>query len=147
MATTSAPIATRNSKARKGKPRPRSGREPLELLAAHDIGQVAAFLQAHLGQRITAYLSGIKDAKMVGRWVAGRSRPRELSGFRLRSAYPVVRLLSEAFDDETTRAWFFGTNPQLGDRAPAHVLRHGENPDDFGAILPAAREFIGGAQG
>lgn len=109
------------------------------------ISRVAAYLQAHLGQRVTAYLSGLRDPGMVGRWAACKSRPRELPSLRLRCAFQAAQLLTKAYGDETARAWFFGANIQLDDRAPAYVLRHGETPDELRGILPAAREFVGRA--
>lgn len=112
-----------------------------------EISRIAGYLQEHLGQRVTAYLSGIKDGKMVGQWAKGKRRPREPAAFRLREAYPAARLLVETFGDETAKAWFFGTNLRLDDQAPAYVLRYGETPDDFRFVLPAARAFIEGGAG
>ncbi len=112
-----------------------------------EISRIARYLQEHLGQRVTAYLSGIKDAKMVGQWAKGRRRPRDPAAFRLRQAYPAARLLVETFGNETAKAWFFGTNLRLDDEAPAYVLRYGENPDDFRFVLPAARAFVEGGAG
>ncbi len=41
---------------------------------------------------------------------------------RLREGYKVVRMLVDAYDDKTARAWLFGTNTRLDDRAPIEVL-------------------------
>ncbi len=112
-----------------------------------EIFRIALYLQEHLGQRVTAYLSGIKDAKMVGQWAKGKRQPRDPSAFRLRQAYPAARLLVDTFGNETAKAWFFGTNQRLDDEAPAYVLRYGETPDDFRLVLPAARAFIQGGAG
>ncbi len=111
------------------------------------ISGIAGYLQSHLGQRITAYLSGLTDSKMVGRWAARKSQPRELSCFRLRCAFQATRLLTEAYDDDTARAWFFGANTLLDDRAPAYVLRHGETPEEMSLVVPVARDFAGRAAG
>jgi hypothetical protein len=106
------------------------------------IRDVAAYLQEHLGQRITAYLSGLDHAKTVGLWIAGRSEPRDLASTRLRYAYQAARLLAESYDDETARAWFFGSNTRLDDEAPAYLLRHATSLDDLRQIIPAARAFV-----
>jgi len=106
------------------------------------IAEIAASLQERLGQRVTAYLSGVRDAKMVGRWARGKAKPRELAELRLRAAYPAAELLASAYGPDTARAWFFGTNTRLGGEAPAHLLRHGEPP--FRELLPAARAFVQG---
>ena len=115
--------------------------ERIELDAARSgISDVASYLQEHLGQRTTAYLSGLKDAKIVGRWAASKVQPRELSSFRLRAAYQAARLIIEAFGDQTARAWFFGTNSQLDDEAPAYVLRHSP-PEKASMVVRAARSL------
>lgn len=106
------------------------------------IAEIAASLQERLGQRATAYLSGVKDAKMVGRWARGKVKPRELAELRLRAAYPAAALLVSAYGPDTARAWFFGTNTRLGGEAPAYLLRHGQPP--FQELLPAARAFVQG---
>ena len=106
------------------------------------ISEVAGFLQEHLGQKVTAYLSGLDHAKTVGLWAAGTSEPRELAKTRLRYAYKAARYLVEAYDDETARAWFFGSNTVLDDEAPAYVLRHGDSPEDLRLIIPAVRQFV-----
>lgn len=112
--------------------------------ALADITILVDYLQEHLGQRMTAYLAGIRDEKMVGQWAKGRNEPRELSKHRLRLAYQAAHLLVDAFGNETARAWFFGTNSRLGGEAPASVLRKGRTPDDLGPVLRAACAFVTG---
>jgi hypothetical protein len=106
------------------------------------ISQIAQYLQEHLGQKITSYLSGVDHAKTVGLWITGQSDPRDLPKTRLRCAYQAARLLIEAYDDETAKAWFFGSNTLLDDEAPAYLLRHGRTPEDLRLIIPAARMFV-----
>lgn len=106
-----------------------------------EIGDVAGYLQEHLGQSMTAYLSGLDRSKTVG-WVAGKSEPRDLPRMRLHYAYQATRILTDAYDDETARAWFFGSNTRLDDEAPAYLLRHGTSPDDLRLIIPAACAFV-----
>lgn len=89
------------------------------------------YLQAHLGPEATAYLSG-PDAQAA----------EDLEVSRLRTAYEAVRYVVEAYDDETAAAWFFGMNPALEDKAPAYVLRHGDSPEQWSSVLPAAMEFV-----
>lgn len=109
------------------------------------ITDIAFYLQEHLGQRIAAYMCGIRDAKMVGRWARGDHAPQEATKMRLRAAYQVTRLLVEAYDDETAKAWLFGMNSRLDDRAPGSVIRLAVVPDDLESVVPAARAFAGGA--
>jgi hypothetical protein len=109
------------------------------------VQEVAAYLQEHLGQKITAYLSGLKDPKMVGQWAKGRGAPRDLAKFRMACAYEAALMLVSAYGDETARSWFFGTNTRLDDDAPAYRLRHVKTPEDLRFIVPAARAFVGTA--
>lgn len=113
-------------------------------LLAHDAAtrattsEMAAYLQALLGQKLTVLMAGAKDPKAVGRWARGRE-PAHETVTRLRHAYHVARLLREVESAETTSAWFVGMNPQLDDRAPALVLA--EAPE---RVLQAARAFLVG---
>lgn len=106
-----------------------------------ELSDLAAYLEEHVGQRVTAYLSGLRDSKRVGQWAEGTVRPRSPNGLRLRHGYHATRLLVEAFGDETAKAWLFGANRQLGDEAPAFVLRHSELPEEVAPVIRAARSF------
>jgi len=108
------------------------------------IHQIAAYLQEHLGQRMTAYVSGVRDAKMVSHWIARRNVPRDHAQLRLREAYQAARLLVDAYGDETAKAWFTGSNAKLGDRAPAYVLRSAHVWEELRDVLPLARAFATG---
>jgi hypothetical protein len=108
----------------------------------HPISEIAAYLQDHLGQKITAYLSGIDNAKTVGLWIAKKNDPLDETKARLRYAYQAAKLIIEAYDDETAKAWFFGSNTLLDNEAPGYVLRYGKTPDDLRLIIPAAGSLI-----
>ncbi|MFY9825124.1 MAG: hypothetical protein WAM82_27345 [Thermoanaerobaculia bacterium] len=107
-----------------------------------DISQVAGYLQQHLGQKVTAYLSGISDSKLVGQWASGKVQPRPAPTFRLRTAYQAARYLVDAYDSETAQAWFFGTNSKLDGRAPALALREGEDPKVWSSVVSVAKAFV-----
>jgi hypothetical protein len=107
------------------------------------IDEIARFLGAHLGKKTTAYISGVTDPKMVGHWIARRNRPRERSQLRLREAYRVAELLVGVYGDDPTRAWFLGSNVELGDQSPAYVIRTAGSWEDLRQVLPAARAFAG----
>lgn len=106
------------------------------------IGDVAAYLQAQLGQRMAAFLVGIADAKQIGRYArADGPSPRSAVANRLRHGYKVVRMITEAYDAGTARAWLFGTNTRLDDEAPIEVLRSARTPEQFTAVVRAARQL------
>ena len=105
------------------------------------VKNIAEFLQNHLGQKMTAYLCGLNDSKNVGQWISGRVSPKDLSTMKLRCAYYAVRMIIDAFDDETAKAWLFGTNTRLNDEAPAYILRYSKTVEDLRNIVPIARTF------
>jgi hypothetical protein len=106
------------------------------------ITEIASFMRAHLGQRKTAYIGGVNDPKMVARWIAGQSTPRDHAQRRLREGYQAARLLISAYGDKTAKAWFFGSNTRLGGEAPAYVLRHATEWEELRLIVPAANAFL-----
>lgn len=105
------------------------------------IAAIARYLQDTLGQKITAYLSGLSDAKVVGKWARAESRPKGFAETRLRHAYQVAKMIVDAYDADTARAWLFGCNTRLGDRAPAFVMRSAESPEGLASVVPTARAF------
>jgi hypothetical protein len=112
-----------------------------------EISEIAAYLQERLGQRLTAYLSGLKDPKTVGQWAMGKVEPRDVASLRLRHGYQAARLIEDAFGDETAKAWLFGSNSQLRGEAPAFVLRHGRLPEDVTPVVRAAAGFVESGHG
>lgn len=109
-----------------------------------DVTEIATYLQLQLGQKLTAYLAGVTDPKMVGRWAAGKARPRDEREMRLRDAFKATKMLVEAFGPATAKAWWVGSNTRLDDRAPAMVIRHAADPEALRYVVPAARAFAGG---
>ena len=101
------------------------------------VPEIATRLQEVLGQRLTAVVAGVNDAKAVGQWARGLRAPHPDAERRLRDAYQVVGLLLENDAPETIRAWFGGMNPHLGDQAPALVVA--TEPEH---VLQAAQAFI-----
>jgi hypothetical protein len=106
---------------------------------------MATYLQQHLGQRLTAYLAGLKNVKTVGQWARGRVAPPAITRERLRAAFHSTQLLVFRYGDDAAQGWFFGANSSLDDQAPAAVLRDAETPDELALIVPLARAFVRGA--
>ena len=109
-----------------------------------DVAEIATYLQLQLGQKLTAYLAGVTDPKMVGRWAAGKARPRDEREMRLRDAFKATKMLVAAFGATTAKAWWVGSNTRLDDRAPAAIVRHASDPEALRYVVPAARAFAGG---
>ena len=123
------------------KPRTRSRQR--QRVAA--VPEVARYLQEHLGQKLTAFLSGVGDPKTVGRWASGKSHPLFTKEVRLRTAYDAARLITDRVGDETARAWFLGTSSYLDHTSPAVVLHEAQTPEECRHIVPAAVSFLEGA--
>lgn len=124
-----------------GRSRNRDRRIPVQA-DAPSLPDVARYLQDHLGQKLTAFLSGVSDPKTVGRWAAGKVQPPFAKEVRLRSAYDATRLICDRIGDESARAWFLGTSSFLAYTAPAVVLHGAETPEECRHIVPAALSFL-----
>jgi len=101
--------------------------------------ELADGLYRLLTGRLTAYITGVKDARTVSRWASGEiTDVRIESERRLRAAYEIMALLSRFDGQGTVRAWFIGMNPTLGDDSPADAIHDGR----FQEAMSAARNFI-----
>jgi hypothetical protein len=101
------------------------------------IAQIVAYLQDILGQRLTAVIAGVGDAKAVGKWARGERLPHPDTEMHLRHAFQVAELLMQVEAADTVRAWFRGMHPDLGDEAPASVIA-----TEPARVLHAARAFL-----
>jgi hypothetical protein len=99
------------------------------------------YLHEHLGQKKTAYISGVNDPKMVSHWIGRHHIPRDQPQMRLRESYQAARLIVSAYGNETAKAWFYTSNARLDDQAPAYVLRTATRWEELRFIVPAARAF------
>jgi uncharacterized protein (DUF2384 family) len=105
------------------------------------VGRIAAYLQETVGQRVAAAMAGLVDAKQIGRYARENGpEPHGSTERRLREGYKVVRMLVDAYDAKTARAWLFGTNTRLDDQAPIEVLGVATTTAEFAAVVRAARQ-------
>jgi uncharacterized protein (DUF2384 family) len=108
--------------------------------SSRSIREIAAYLQDTVGQRVAAAIAGLADAKQIGRYAREEAQPHGTTERRLREGYKVVRMLVDAYDDKTARAWLFGTNTRLDDQAPVEVLGAAIDTADFTMVVQAARQ-------
>ena len=101
---------------------------------------IARFLQDTLGSKLTAYITEVKDAKMIGRWAEG-TKPSQVRERRLRDTYQIFQTVMQADDEYVARAWFIGMNPNLEDDVPADALREGRAKE----VMAAARTYADGS--
>jgi hypothetical protein len=105
------------------------------------IREIAAYLQDAVGQRVAAAIAGLNDAKQIGRYARdGGPEPHGATERRLREGYKAVRMLVDAYDAKTARAWLFGTNTRLDDNAPIEVLGAAKDTEEFAMVVRAARQ-------
>ena len=83
-------------------------REALQLPAS----KVVEKLVEIVGRKLTANVSGVKDARAIDRWIAGGAIYRDVES-RLRFAFQVVRTLTEHEAPAVVQAWLTGVNPCL----------------------------------
>lgn len=109
--------------------------------STRSIAGIAAYLQEAVGQRVAAAIAGLVDAKQIGRYTrVGGPEPHGATERRLREGYKVVRMLVDAYDGKTARAWLFGVNSRLDDQAPVEVLGAATETAEFAAVVRAARQ-------
>ena len=118
----------------------RAANQALQLVTRSSWAEMASYLQQLFGQRLTAAITGVDDARTVGRWIRGQEPQTAFRG-RLRDAYQIAKLIELAESRETARAWFMGMNPSLNDAPPAQVIA--EDVQEGGRrVMKAARTFL-----
>jgi hypothetical protein len=123
---------------------------PRPDLAAHrrsiqaPFAQIVGELAEILGKKLTAYIGGVKDTRVVDRWMHGGVEPYRDAHRRIRLAYQIAKTLSEHDSPRVVQAWFIGLNPELQDRTPIRLLKE-EEPEKVGPeLLNAMRAFLAG---
>jgi len=110
--------------------------------ATTPISEIAAYLQAQIGQRMAAHLAGLGDSRQIGRYSKpGGPTPSLTTERRLREGFKVVKTIVDSYDATTARAWLFGTNSRLDDAAPIEVLGAATETEQLAAVVRAARQL------
>ena len=119
-------------------------------LAAHRRSVQAPFadiveeLAGILGKKLTAYIGGVKDTRVVERWIHNNVEPYKDADRRIRLAYHIAKTLSEHDPARVVQAWFIGLNPELQDRTPIRLLKQGDLDKVGPELLNAMRAFLAG---
>ena len=123
---------------------------PMPDLAAYErsarlpLPEVVQQLTELLGQKLVAYLAGVRETRAVREWASGKREPRDPIPQRLRVALQIAMLIAQRESPSVVQAWFQGLNPQLDDRSPARLLREGDLDAVGPEVLSAARAFTTG---
>ena len=91
------------------------------------IDRLAEWLEATIGPRLTAFATDTTPTEVI-RIAHGDEDPPDEIERRMRNLYAVVRLLTERDRVGTAHEWLTEPNPELANRTPADMLRHGESP-------------------
>ena len=102
------------------------------------IGAVVRELVDLLGATTVAVIGGVTETRAVQQWMTGREPQRQ---HVLRFALQIATMIATETDREVAQAWFHGSNPRLGDRAPMFVLRTESLAESQASLLDAARAF------
>jgi hypothetical protein len=91
---------------------------------------------------MAAFPAGLSDAKQIGRNAREDGpKPRPVVARRLRHGYKLVRMISEAYDAETTEAWLFGTNTRWTTGHQSSCCAPRKALEQFTAPIRAARQL------
>ncbi len=91
-----------------------------------------------LGAGTVAAIGNVSETRAVAQWMAGREPQRP---HVLRFTLQLAQMVANAADPNVARAWFQGSNPHLGDRVPAIMLRTEPLAEIQPALMAAARSF------
>src|SRR5436305_1546467 len=123
---------------------------PRPDLAAHRRAVQASFpelvaeVAEILGKKLTAYIGGVKDTRVIERWIHGGVEPYRDAEQRVRLAYQIAKTLHEHDAARVVQAWFMGLNPELQDRTPIRLLREEDIEKVGPELLNAMRAFLAG---
>ena len=123
---------------------------PRPDLAAHrravqaPFSEIAAELAGILGKKLTAYVGGVKDTRVVERWINAGVEPYRDADQRIRLAYQIAKTLSDHDSVRVVQAWFTGLNPELQDRTPIRLLREKDLEKVGPELLNAMRAYLAG---
>jgi len=97
-----------------------------------------------LGKKLTAYIAGVKETRVIDRWIREGVSPYGDAESRVRLAYHIAKTLSKHDSPRVVQAWFTGLNPELEDRIPARLLKEEDVHQVGPELLNAMRAFLAG---
>ncbi|MGY4719693.1 hypothetical protein [Naumannella cuiyingiana] len=98
-------------------------------------------LRDRLGATLVAYIAGVKETRAVRQWAHGEREPSAAVVQRLRLSHQISTILGDRHGSRVVQAWMQGLNPDLGDIAPARILRESDIDEIGERVLGAARHF------
>lgn len=92
------------------------------------IDRLAEWLETTIGTTLAAFASGLSPHDL-DRIAHGEDQPRDDVERKLRNLYAVTWYFAAGDGPKSAHDWLLTPNPELGDRAPADLLREGEAPE------------------
>lgn len=115
-----------------------SAGEAHERAMSAPIEEIVRELAELLGAKTVAMIGGVAETRAVAQWTEGRAPQRPNV---LRFTLQLASMILSTRDPDIVRAWFHGSNPHLGDRVPAVLLRDEPLVEVQGDLMAAARIF------
>ena len=92
-----------------------------------------------LGLTLVATIGGVSETRAVTQWMTDREPQKPHA---LRFALQLATMIATSRGPLAAKAWFMGSNPHLGDRAPVLVLRSESLETAQNSLMAACRRFI-----
>ncbi len=105
-----------------------------------DTTQVVARLIDLLGASTVARIGNVTETRAVQQWLSGEREPQRQHA--LRFALQLASMISDRSSRNVARAWFQGSNGELGDRSPVMALRDDPLEEVQVPLMRAARTFL-----
>ena len=93
-----------------------------------------------LGASIVARIGNVTETRAVHQWLSGERDPQRQHA--LRFAFQLASVISDAASRNVARAWFQGSNGELGDRSPVMALRDDPLEEIQVPLMRAVRTFL-----
>ena len=107
--------------------------------------QVVAGVIDLLGDRLTCYIAGVRDARTVASWAAKGNVPYAAAR-RLQIALQTALLLRKQYQPDQIAPWFTWLSEELGDKSPANALRNATSEEELfdqaRSLMAAAKAYL-----
>lgn len=98
-----------------------------------------------IGDRLTCYIAGVRDARTIASWQAKGDVPH-VSARRLQIALQTALLLRTQYQPDQIGPWFTWLSDRLDDKSPASVLHSANTEEEFDdrarALIAAAKAYL-----
>lgn len=103
--------------------------------------EVVGTLVSVMGRKLTAYLGGAKEVRVIDTWLRGEHLD-SAQEIRFRLALRIVDILLQKEHPDIIQSWMIGVNPELGDRVPLSLLRNEPLEEIADDLIAAATAMV-----